>query len=235
MKNILVHLRHELALNADEKSRLSGMRFFKEQVEMYGIKTAKVIQIGKKYYQQISTLNKNEVFALCTDLWQSGMMEESFIACNWAYEQRKKYEPSDLKLFVTWIKKYVNNWASCDTLCNHIIGSLIEQYPELIEELKKWAKSDHLWLKRASAVSLIVPARKGMFLDDVFEIALILLLDPNDMVQKGYGWMLKVASQQHQKEVYNFVCQHKKVMPRTALRYAIEKMPTELRKKAMDK
>jgi 3-methyladenine DNA glycosylase AlkD len=80
-----------------------------------------------------------------------------------------------------------------------------------------------------------VPARKGMFLKDILEIADILLIDHDDMVQKGYGWMLKVASQTHQREIYNYIIAKKAVMPRTALRYAIEKMPDKLKQEAMKK
>ena len=106
-------------------------------------------------------------------------------------------------------------------------------YPSYLSGLKNWAKSDNRWVKRASAVSLIVPARKGRFLEDIFEIADILHSDKDDMVQKGYGWMLKVASQPHQKEVFEYVMSKKTTMPRTALRYAIEKMAKELKAKAM--
>jgi 3-methyladenine DNA glycosylase AlkD len=55
------------------------------------------------------------------------------------------------------------------------------------------------------------------------------------MVQKGYGWMLKAASQSHQKEVFDYVMKYKAIMPRTALRYAIEKMPAQLKAEAMKK
>ncbi len=106
-------------------------------------------------------------------------------------------------------------------------------FPERISYLKKWAKLPGRWMKRASAVTLIVPARKGLFLNDIFKIADILLLDKDDMVQKGYGWMLKASSQAYQKEVFDYVIRNKAVMPRTSLRYAIEKMPQELRTKAM--
>jgi 3-methyladenine DNA glycosylase AlkD len=91
------------------------------------------------------------------------------------------------------------------------------------------------WVKRASAVSLIVPARKGLFLREIIEIADILLPDRDDMVQKGYGWMLKAASQAHQTAIFDYVIRKKAVMPRTALRYAIEKMPGDLKKMAMAK
>jgi 3-methyladenine DNA glycosylase AlkD len=82
-------------------------------------------------------------------------------------------------------------------------------------------------------VTLILPARKGLFLKEVFEISDRLLEDGDDMVQKGYGWMLKEASKKHQPEVFDYVMGKKALMPRTALRYAIEKMPAEMRRRAM--
>lgn len=153
----------------------------------------------------------------------------------WSYNVRKQYEPVDFKIFEKWVNKYVSNWAACDTFCNHTVGAFIEMYPSYLEELKRWARSGNRWVKRAAAVSLIVPARKGLFLDDIFEIADILHSDPDDMVQKGYGWMLKVASKIHQREVFDYVMSKKNTIPRTALRYAIEKMPPELKSRAMAK
>ena len=108
-------------------------------------------------------------------------------------------------------------------------------YPQFIERLGAWARSENRWLRRASAVTLILPARKGIFLKEVFEIADIMLEDKDDMVQKGYGWMLKEASKKHQAEVFDYVMSKKARMPRTALRYAIEKMPVEMRRRAMER
>jgi len=235
MTSILSSVKQELIANADEKTKQSGQRFFKEAVNLYGVKTATVTQIAKKYFQEIKTKDKHEVFALCDQLWQSGMMEESFIACNWSYAKHNEFTLDDFPIFTSWVNKYVSNWAACDTLCNHTIGSLVERNPELITELKKWAKSDNRWVKRASSVSLIIPAKKGLFLAEIFQIADILLLDPDDMVQKGYGWLLKEASRAHQQQVFEYVIKNKKNMPRTALRYAIEKMPTNLKQEAMKK
>lgn len=235
MSDVISKIRKELRQNADEKLKKSGERFFKEKVKMYGMKTALGIQIGKKYWKEIQNKDKKEIFVMCEELWKSGYMEESFIACNWSYFLNKKYEEKDFAIFEKWVKTYVSNWAACDTFCNHSVGTLVEMYPQFLEDLKKWAGSKNRWVRRASAVSLIVPAKRGKFLKDVFAIADILLLDQDDMVQKGYGWMLKVASQAHQKEVFAYVMKNKKNMPRTALRYAIEKMPDNLKKKAMAK
>jgi len=235
MKNIIENLRKELINNADEKTRISGERYFKEEVKLYGLKSADVSRISKEYYKEIVDKRKMNIFDLCNDLWKSGFMEESFVACNWSYNVHKQYEPSDFSVFEYWVNNYVGNWASCDTLCNHSVGTFIEMYPEYLSGLKDWAKSANRWVKRASAVSLIIPARNGKFLKDIFEIADILHSDKDDMVQKGWGWMLKAASQSHQQDVFRYVMSKKATMPRTSLRYAIEKMPVELKAQAMAK
>jgi len=216
-------------------TRTTGQRFFKEKVKIYGIKTALVTKIAKKYSKEIMVLPKQEVFVVCDQLWQSGFMEESFVACHFSHLICKNYQPADFKIFEKWVNNYISNWASCDTLCNHSIGTFVEMYPEFLTNLKKWAKSESRWARRASAVTLIIPARHGRFLKDIFEIADVLLEDSDDLVQKGYGWMLKVASEAHQTEVFEYVMKNKNDMPRTALRYAIEKMPKELKAKAMAK
>lgn len=228
-------LRAILRANSDAKTKESGQRFFREEVNLYGVKTATVEKIGREFYKGIADKGKKNIFGMCNELWSSGIMEESFIACNLSYYVNAEYEPEDMKVFEEWVSKYVTNWASCDTLCNHTVGTLVEKYPEKISVLKEWTSSHNRWMRRAAAVSLIVPAKKGKFLDDVFEIAGKLLTDRDDMVQKGYGWMLKVASQAHTKEVFNFVISNKTAMPRTAYRYAIEKMPPGLRAEAMKK
>jgi 3-methyladenine DNA glycosylase AlkD len=235
MNRIVENLRTEFLLNADEKIKLSGERYFKEVVKLYGIRSASVVRISKEHFKALEDKSKKSIFSLCEEFWRSGILEESFIACNWSYFGHKQYELEDFEIFEKWVDSYINNWASCDTFCNHNVGTIIEMYPELLTRLKKWAESDNRWVKRASAVSLIVPARRGKFLTDIFEIADILHSDKDDMVQKGYGWMLKSASKAHQKDVFDYVVSKKATMPRTSLRYAIEKMPKELKAIAMAK
>jgi 3-methyladenine DNA glycosylase AlkD len=235
MNRIIENVRIDLIRNSDEKAKQSGERFFKEEIKLYGMKSSVTKQISKDHYKALPDKNKSQVFVLCEDLWQSGYIEESFIACDWSYNVHKNYEPTDFEVFERWVKRYINNWASCDTFCNHSVGTFIEMYPDYLSRLKKWARSDNRWVKRASAVSLIVPARKGKYLTDIFEIADILHADRDDMVQKGYGWMLKSASKPHQEDVFDYVIRKKATMPRTALRYAIEKMPQDLKALAMAK
>lgn len=235
MNKILLNIRKELKQNADEHAKNTAQRFFKKKVKVYGIKTAIVTKISKRYFNEIKEMNKIEIFRLCEELFQSGFIEESVIACNWSYYIREKFEEKDFPIFEKWIEKYIDNWVSCDALCNHTIGAFIEKFPKYAGNLKKWASSDNMWMRRAAAVSLIIPAKEGKFLEQAFEISNILMADKEDLVQKGYGWLLKVESRVHQREIFNYVLKNKKIMPRTALRYAIEKMPKELRAKAMEK
>ena len=234
-EEVISELRRELIESADEKTRESGQRFFKEEAKFHGVKAAAVREIAKRRFREIKDRDKEEIFELCEGLLKSDYGEEAAIAFEWAYSLRKRYEPADFDVFESWLSQYVNNWAKCDTLCNHALGSFLEMYPEYVAKLKGWTGSENRWLRRAAAVTLILPARKGLFLEDVFEISDHLLLDGDDLVQKGYGWLLKEASKSHQQEVFEYVLKKKAVMPRTALRYAIEKMPEDLRRQAMER
>jgi 3-methyladenine DNA glycosylase AlkD len=235
MSTVIEQLRAELKANSDPKLAESSKRFFKENITVYGMKTSTGEKIAKKYWSQVKTLPKAEIFGLCEQLYRSGYMEEAFVAAEWLPKSADQFERSDLKIFYNWIEHYVSNWAECDSFCNHTVGDFLTKFPDMIGEVQSWSKSDCRWLKRASAVSLILPARRGNFLKEVFEISDVLLLDEDDLVQKGYGWMLKEASRLHQQEVFDYVVKNRKVMPRTALRYAIELMPKELKVEAMRK
>ncbi len=257
---IVSEIRQTLRDSVDENTLASGDRYFKEEVKLYGVRIPVVNEIGRIAFEKLRGLSKQEIFGLCDELWQSGYSEEGYIACDWSYYVHEQYEPADFKVFEHWLKNYVTNWAKCDVLCNHTVGTFVEMYPEYVGELRKWAHSNNRWMRRAAAVTLIIPARKGLFLDDAFEIADTLLLDGDDLVQKGYGWMLKAASmtesfikgtpetrkklsetsfdetrKEHMEAVFDFVMARRTTMPRTALRYAIEKMPPELKAEAMKK
>ena len=228
-------IRNKLLKSVDEKTKATGQNFFKEKIKYYGVTIPTVNKLSREYFRNIEDKTKSEIFGICEELWKSGFLEESIIACNWSYSILKRFEPEDILIFERWIKEYVNNWASCDTLCNHTIGGFMEMYPEKTDRLKDYARSENRWMRRASSVTLIIPARKGKFLKHILEIADILLQDKDDLVQKGYGWMLKAASEANQQAIFEYVMKNKSVMPRTALRYAIEKMPKELKSKAMEK
>jgi len=235
MDPVIAHIRKELKNSADPATQKTFQRFFKEEIQYYGVKVPTVSKIARKYWKEIKVRDKKEIFSLCEELFRSNYCEEAFIVSSWAHLLATRYEKKDLPVFRHWIDSYITNWATCDSFCNHTMGSFIEKYPEYLDELKHWTQSNNRWMRRAAAVSLIIPAKRGKYLDTVLEIADLLLTDRDDMVRKGYGWLLKEASRKHRKEVFDYVLRNKKSMPRTALRYAIELMPEDLREEAMKK
>lgn len=233
---VLPLLKDELARADIPANRINYQQFFKETLaEPIGLRAPVLRDISKRVYAQIRQLSKDDTLRVGDLLLESGIRYGLFFAFEWALKVRRHFELSDIRRFERWLKSYVDGWGSCDHLCCGPLGHLILKYPELSDRTIKWTGSRSRWLRRASAVSLIVAARKGLLKKRVFETADRLLTDPDDLVQKGYGWMLKEASKQFNAEVFAYVLKHKAAMPRTALRYAIEKYPPAQRRRAMAK
>ncbi len=232
---VIRELEEELTQNVDEEYADAVRRYDREAKALFGVRTAAVRRISARYFSKVKKKPKEEVLDLCESLLDKGYREMRTIAFDWAFRLKKQYSPSDFHTFETWLKTYVKGWGSCDDLCTHAFGELLFQFPDLIPKVKVWATSENRWLRRASAVILIYSIRRDAHTEVSFEIADILLTDQEDLVQKGYGWMLKEVSNVHPQEVFDYVIAHKGVMPRTSLRYAIENLSRELRKKAMAK
>ncbi len=237
MSKIISEIRQELKLNVDVKYKKDSQIYHKHPVKSLGVRTPFVRKIAKKYFREVKDIGKKNVFSLCEELFKLGTTEEIIIAVQWASNFKKDFEESDFKIFDDWFSKYVANWGSCDDYCLSMLSHFIVKYPKYKNNIKSWAKSSSVWKRRASAVAFIQGGSSwrvhSSYLKDVFDVALALMKDKEDLVQKGYGWMLKVASDSYQKEVFDFVMKHKNNMARTALRYAIEKMPQDLKKRAM--
>ena len=95
----------------------------------------------------------------------------------------------------------------------------------------KWIKSPNHWVRRASIISFIRPLRNQKFSDDVYKVAQLLINDKDDLVQKGFGWALRDTGKIDRKRLFNWLYERKTIMPRIALRYAIEKFPQDWKNK----
>lgn len=126
--------------------------------------------------------------------------------------------------------KYVNNWDLVDCSAHKIVGA------HLIDKSKaplyKWAKSKHLWTKRISIVTTWWFIRDGQ-VKDTMALSKILLGDDHDLIHKAVGWMLREAGKKDLKALLKFLDQHHKKMPRTMLRYSLEKLTPAQKKKYM--
>ena len=235
---IVQEIREELRQRVDlveKKKRSRWEKTYYENPKLYGIPTPLVRKLSSKFFQKARKKPKQEILQLCNDLLESGYSEERTIAFDWAFRLRKVCEESDFQLLESWLKRHVYSWGACDDLCTHAFGAFVFQFPRFIENTLEWTRSANRWMRRASAVVLIYSIRRKKNLGAVFETADVLLTDEDVMVQKGYGWMLKEASNRYPKKIFDYVMRNKKKMPRTALRYAIEKLSPELKREAMKK
>lgn len=126
----------------------------------------------------------------------------------------------------------INNWDLVDASCRTIVGQYVLDHPKAAATLRQLALSDSLWERRIAMVSTWQLIRQRQ-LDLTFEIAAMLLNDKQDLIYKAVGWMLREAGKRDELELRTFLAEHRKRLPRTALRYAIEKFSPEDRAEFM--
>ncbi len=203
-----------------------------------GVPTPAVRRTAASFLRQVKSegiTDISHVLQLCDHLLSSKISELRTIAFQWSFSFKNHFRPEHFDVFERWVMTYVTGWGSCDDLCTHSLGHFLYEYPEFIPRVKTWTFSPNPMVRRASAVAFIYSLRREKHMEHIFEVADALLTDDEDLVQKGYGWMLKEATEAYETEVFDYVMARKAIMPRTALRYAIEKMPKDLKAKAMER
>ena len=120
----------------------------------------------------------------------------------------------------------INNWDLVDVTAPTIVGGyLLQRSPA---PLRRLARSKHLWERRIAIIATLTFIRHGRF-DTTFELAAVLLDDPHDLMHKAVGWALREAGKRDERALRRFLDRHAAAMPRTALRYAIERLPPRVR------
>ncbi|MCG9641984.1 DNA alkylation repair protein [Vibrio sp. Isolate34] len=189
------------------------------------IKTAQVRTISAQTFKTIEDKDISHVLSLCTQLLEQRDWALGVIAYDWAFRVRKQYSKDTFPIFERWLIEFVTDWNDCDDFCTHAFGELLSQYNDLFDLTTKWVEHSNFAVRRAVAVILIYPINKNRYAAlDPFRVADLLLEDNHDLVQKGYGWMLKVFSQKEPELVIRYLKANHAVMPRVAFRYAIEKL-----------
>lgn len=237
-EHLFSQIQSDLDSKADKEFRDRIRDYFKMDVSNYlGVKLPLVRKIADKHFRELRhyNLDIDEILEICTKFLDTRIYEHKVIAFHLSYKYRDQFQKKHYRILEHWLKTYVDDWSDCDDLCTHSFGYYLFTFPEFMPNVKKWRISKNRWLRRASAVVMIYSGKRGEYLNEILDTASTLLKDEDDLVQKGYGWMLKEASKSFESEVFEYVMENKAEMPRTALRYAIEKMPTKLKKDAMKK
>ena len=214
---------------------LGELNFLAESLpEGRHIVTGDIRRVSAKLYKEEKDKSINSILPLCEELLEEHNWSLSVIAYDWAYRVRKQYTKDTYTTFYSWLKKYVHGWGDCDDFCTHAFGELLKRYKTLFPKIKDWTKDEDFWVRRAAAVVLI-PAILHNDYEGINPLAIsdLLMTDTHDLVQKGYGWMLKSLSQIDIDAVTQYLIDNHDKMPRTAYRYALQKYDDETRKKLM--
>jgi 3-methyladenine DNA glycosylase AlkD len=220
--------------NPDLAKRLS--KFFKTGKGEYaegdiflGIKVPVQREIAKKYLN----LNLNELQELLNSKIHEHRFTALVILLN-KYQKAKKNNLEKRKIFEFYLKntENINNWDLVDMSAPRIVGDfLLKENSDLLREL---AKSKNLWERRIAILSTATFIQKRNF-GETLVISEMLLNDKHDLIHKAVGWMLREVGKRNKNILELFLHQRHKQMPRTMLRYAIEKFSEDERKKWMSR
>ena len=229
-------LREKIKEEADSEKAKNLQRFFKTGDGEYGegdvflgITVPKQRKIIKEFKDKITLKDAEE-------LLRSKIHEERLIALLLLIEKYKKANLEGKKdIFDFYLKNTarINNWDLVDLSAPNIVGDFLLDKKQEREILYKLAKSDSLWEKRISIISCFGFIRQGDF-KDALAISEILLKDKHDLIHKAVGWALREIGKKDQQIEEKFLQKHYKNMPRTMLRYSIEKFPESLRKRYLN-
>lgn len=223
-------LRKDLKSFSDSQKAKNLQRFFKTKKGEYGEGDV-FIGVSVPDQRKVAKKYKDLPLEKIEKLLHSKIHEERLVSLLILVEGFKKGNKKEREtIYKLYLKntKYINNWDLVDLTAGKIVGEYLFDKDRNI--LKKLAKSPNLWEKRISIIATSYFIWKGQF-QDTLEISTILLEDDHDLIHKAVGWMLREVGKRDRAVEEKFLKKHYKKMPRTMLRYAIEKFPESLRQK----
>jgi len=217
-----------------QKAKISS-RFFKTGKGEYGQGDV-FLGISVPNQRKVAGDFKELPLSQTAKLLQSRVHEHRLTALLILVSQFQKGEEKIKKqIFDLYLKnyKYINNWDLVDLSAPKIVGAYLLEKPEKRKVLYQLACSNNLWKKRIAMLSTYTFIKNNQF-TDTLKIAEILLDDKHDLIHKAVGWMLREIGKIDQKEEELFLKKHYKTMPRTMLRYAIERFAEKKRKSYLE-
>jgi 3-methyladenine DNA glycosylase AlkD len=144
---------------------------------------------------------------------------------------RRQFTPALLPAWKRWLaRNHSANWATTDAICGLLLGPLVAAHPEQAPTVSRWAGHRNMWVRRAAIVGLIPLARQGGALDILYRTARILHADQEDLIQKAVGWALREAGKSDMDRLQRYLRENGPRIPRTTVRYAIERFPPRQRR-----
>ncbi|ANF50599.1 DNA alkylation repair protein [Chryseobacterium glaciei] len=231
MINIIKEIKEALAVLSIPEKAAFFPKFFKTGIGEYGegdwflgVKVPDQRSVAKEYYAKISL---EELSELLSSKYHEHRLTALFILISKFEKTKDQKVKEEIVEFYLNHLQYVNNWDLVDSSCYKILGryAFENQREDL---LKKLSNSDEMWQKRIAVVGTMHYVKKGEFYLTK-EFVTNNLKHPHDLMHKANGWLLREMGQKNETELINYLNKYYKEMPRTCLRYSIEKLDEEVR------
>jgi 3-methyladenine DNA glycosylase AlkD len=221
--------------HADETRAASYQRYFKEPVDYFGVNK----QDFEEFYQNLlarieGVWTIREAVRFCNWMVKDPHMETRGLGFRVVADYVSEAPPTLLADVKRWLEGSCGNWALVDsTLAPSILAPLLELYPDLIPEVVSWTDSSSQWVRRGATVAFVPLVKQKKYVPTAYKIATRLFKDKEDLVHKAVGWLLRETGKSDTDRLKKFLLKHGPKIPRTTVRYAIERFPKEERKQLL--
>jgi 3-methyladenine DNA glycosylase AlkD len=223
-----VRLKQQLRALANPEDAAFLQRFFKTGPGEYG-EGDSLLGIRVPALRKLAREHRDLPLPEILEVLRSPWHEERLLALYLLLQAFSKGDATAREeIYLSYLShaRFINNWDLVDASAGGIVGAYL--WPENVGPLATLARSPTLWERRIAIVATLHFIRQGSF-GPTIEISELLLRDPHDLIHKAVGWMLREVGKRDQEVLERFLRQHCREMPRTMLRYAIERFPAPLR------
>jgi len=226
--------RRSLQRMARPAGRFDASRYFRGEHNLgfYNVGTGPMRALAKAIHAaHRGAWSIDDAMAFADLLIADRYLEVKSVGIEVVARYRRDFAPRLLPRWKRWLaRNHSANWATTDAMCGSLIGPLLARHPSLLPRMRAWSRDGNMWVRRASIVSLIRPIRDGLALDLAYDIARRLHADDHDLIQKAVGWVLREAGKMDATRLERYLRARGPSMPRTTVRYAIERFPPRTRR-----
>lgn len=207
-------------------------RYFRGEQDFafYNVGTTKMRALARAIHDNHRYWTLRDAMAFADILILDRHLEAKAIGVEVLARHYRAFTPALLPRWKQWFaRNHSANWATTDHICGALIGPLLVGHPRAAARFRSWSTHRNMWVRRASIVGLIRLARKGVALDQMYSVARRLHASQEDLIQKAVGWALREAGKTDMYRLERYLRSNGPRIPRTTLRYAIERFPTAKR------
>ena len=229
---IAAHIRRVLINGASAPHTAEVERFFKEEIKSRGWRAKELRAVAARFRRSLlNEAGQDFLIAVADKLFRGRVLEEKVFAVVMLQGMTDRFGDAEFKLFGSWLDR-VSTWADHDALVSYLIGPMIASEPKRAKVVFQWAKSRDRWHRRAAAVALFRAIAQQKCRAEVVRVTGTLMADKDDMVQKGLGWLLRVAAKCDREHTVRLLMKIRTKAPRRVVRTACETLP-EAEKKSV--